>query len=1225
MNLSNRSGHLLAINSKVRRLLLIVIIGGLFLSLFSFFLGQSERGIFLFSWLIMIAGLTLTAVVAILIRQLVIGLGKLNQDILNTQTQLYESAERFKALTENISDFYWESDHTGVIVSCEGRVGLCLGYEPEEIIGKKPNDFMPPDEEERIIAFAALLGVSGKQTGEISNWAINKDGKLVNLFSNVMIIKDKDGDTKGYQGITNNITDRKLAQETIIENERLFRTAIEKSPVYLTIQTQNERYIHVSDGAMEFTGYTRREMTGKRPIELGLIYDKEDRRKMRDILSSGKRVKDHEIAVRVRKGDIKNLLISIEEIEIHHEPHLLAIGQDITHLKEAEKARIESEEKFRKAFDFIPGALSINRMEDGTIIEVNQGFVEMYGFSREEATGFNSLELGIWTDREQVNKRQNDLLDAGAVRNLEIKFRKKNGELGAGLNSCCIVSLEGRDHILSITIDITEMKRAEEALRESEEKFRVITDSALDAVIMMDDSGNIVHWNKAAEDMFGYSSEEIKGKNLHATLVPSEYLEFYKKGFIQFSKEGSGPVVGKLMELKALHQDGSEFPIEISVSSINMKGTWWAVGIVRDIAARKDAEEALKNSEKQFRELIENINEVIFQTDMVGNMTYISPAVESIMGRKADDVVGRPFTDFICPEDLTRIEKEFEQALGGGGFPSEYRVVHGSGKYKWVQSYSNPLYQEGELIGIQGILADVHDRRQAEEALRESEEKYRNLVDRASDGIAVVHEKKMIYVNNRLADMTGYEIEELTGLEFSILIPEDILPLIMDNYQRRVSGESIPSIYEAKLRKKNGEILNIEFNVGLIHMGDDPMEMVMVRDITERLLAEKQVRKLEEQLQQSRKMEAVGTLAGGIAHDFNNILTIIMGYAQLALGKSPAAPIKKDLDRLMEASIRAMDLVKHILTFSRQTEQNRKPLSMIQAVNETLKFIRASLPATNEIRKHIESGEDSILADPTQIHQIIMNLCVNASQAMGEKGGVITIHLENVNVSEREADLTPELEVGSYVCLNVSDTGPGIPREIADKIFDPYFTTKKVGEGTGLGLATVHGIVRSHGGAIFLKSEPGQGALFTVYLPLIEEAAGPEAGLTIIPEKGAERILLVDDEESITEVGRELLQNLGYHVETRTASREALEAFRAAPDKYDLVITDQTMPNMTGLDLASELRKIKPDLPIILCSGFSININQKRAKASGVKAFVMKPFLIEQLSEAVRTALKSEA
>jgi signal transduction histidine kinase len=379
---------------------------------------------------------------------------------------------------------------------------------------------------------------------------------------------------------------------------------------------------------------------------------------------------------------------------------------------------------------------------------------------------------------------------------------------------------------------------------------------------------------------------------------------------------------------------------------------------------------------------------------------------------------------------------------------------------------------------------------------------------------------------------------------------------------------------------------------------------------------------LQSQLQQAQKMEAIGTLAGGIAHDFNNILGGILGYAELARMKLPEnSDIISDLDQVIKSSSRAADLVKQILTVSHQHKKEQRPIQIRDIVNEVLRLLKATLPSTIEIRENLLKETGIVNADPTQMHQVIMNLCTNAGHAMQKDGGVLTVELANVKLEEIQGARHLDMGAGSYLRLTVSDTGHGMNPDVRERIFDPYFTTKDTGEGTGLGLSVAMGIIKVHGGTITVSSQPDPGTTFHVYLPHIQEKEREEKEAEGPLPTGSERILFVDDEQILIELGRQMLGRLGYEVVTRQSSIEALALFRAEPDRFDLVITDMTMPHMTGDKLVRELLKIRPDMPIILCTGHSKTVSKEKAKEMGVKAFVMKPILRRTIAETVREAL----
>ena len=396
-------------------------------------------------------------------------------------------------------------------------------------------------------------------------------------------------------------------------------------------------------------------------------------------------------------------------------------------------------------------------------------------------------------------------------------------------------------------------------------------------------------------------------------------------------------------------------------------------------------------------------------------------------------------------------------------------------------------------------------------------------------------------------------------------------------------------------------------------------------DITDRKNTEREKLMLESQLRQAQQMEAIGTLAGGIAHDFNNILSPIIAYSEIAMmDLAPDNTIRQYLHHISKAAERARDLVKQILTFARKREKEKISLKISHIAEEAVRFLKSTIPSTIKIEYNCMTKHDTVIADPTQMNQIVMNLCTNAAYAMREKGGILGIALNDVYLGTGDTPRINDLAPGHYLRLSVKDTGSGISPKIMDKIFEPYFTTKGVGEGTGLGLAVVHGIVKDHSGDITIDSEVGKGTTFHVFMPVVEVELPLETKTHNDIPGGNEHILLVDDEKEIVDMIRTMLEKLGYKITTQTSSVEALEVFRNDPEKYDLVITDMTMPGMTGKDLAQKLMDIRPEIPIILCTGFSDQIDEQSARDLGIELFIMKPIMISKIAQAIRDILDKE-
>ena len=524
----------------------------------------------------------------------------------------------------------------------------------------------------------------------------------------------------------------------------------------------------------------------------------------------------------------------------------------------------------------------------------------------------------------------------------------------------------------------------------------------------------------------------------------------------------------------------------------------------------------------------------------------------------------------------------------------------------------------------QKLQQDIRRRKRAEKALKQAEEKYRSIFENAAEGIfQAAPDGHYLSANPALARICGYDApEELMQEVATISRQLNIDQTRLDEFMRILEHRGAINNLETQIYRKDGSTSWVSINA---HAVRDEQGSLLCYEGTMMDITEKKV--LEAQLLQSQKIEAVGCLAGGVAHDFNNILMAIIGYTEMALYKVPEeTPLRHDLDQILKAGSRASDLVKQILAFSRQTEQERKPLQIISLIKEALKLMRSSIPSTIEIRQElaITQGKDIILADPTQIHQVLMNLCTNAAHAMRTEGGILTVHLSDVEADSSFVLRYPGLKPGSFLRLTVKDTGHGMDAAVMERIFDPYFTTKSPGEGTGLGLAVVHAIVKSHNGAIAVNSERGKGTTFQVFLPRIDEQIAHPVEISEALPTGNERILFIDDEKALANLAQEMIKSLGYSITTETDSLQALKTFRSQPDAFDLVITDMTMPGMTGNVLAKEIMAIRPDIPIILCTGFSQLISEKQAKEIGVREFIMKPFTTTKLAQVLRKVLDEQ-
>jgi len=887
-------------------------------------------------------------------------------------------------------------------------------------------------------------------------------------------------------------------------------------------------------------------------------------------------------------------------------------------------ARSQSEEKFQLVFQTSPDSININRLSDGLYIDVNEGFTKLTGYTREDAIGKSSIDLKIWDNSHDMKRLVNGLITDGYVENIEARFRRKNGQVGIGLMSARVLKLNQEDTILSITRDITERQQAEVALRESEERHRQIVESSTDAILMRS-GGFIIYANPSAVKLFRAShAGELLGKPYLDLVHPDdrpESIERIRKGMDE-------KWIAPPREHRILTLDGQVVLVESTGVPVQYQGQTQIFGIIRDITERKRTEEELRENLLFLRQT-EKIGRICgwkanIKTDELKWTEGVYHIVEAPLGYKPGLEEGLKFYD---TESIPVIKNALTRALEDGSpFVIQAKVITTTGKRLWAEVRGLQQVVEGEKTSVVGTFQDITERKQVEEHLRETEKKYRELAESLPQVIFEVDlDGTLKYVNQTVYQLFGYTPEEIAR-GFNVLeafIPEDRERVALD-IMLNIQGQGLGRREYTAVRKDGTRFpAGVHANRILRGQTATGVRGILI-DLTKTKRAEEEKKKLEIQLQQAQKMEAIGALAGGIAHDFNNILSAIIGYTELARLNDGASTIENELNQVLIAANRAKDLVKQILAFSRQTDEERMPVSVGMVVKEAIKFLRATIPTTIEIKSRIDKNSGAVLANSVELHQIIMNLCTNAVHAIGDRGGVLEVEVRNAEIEHAQINNFVELEMGSYVLVSVKDTGYGMTPDVIKRIFDPYFTTKEKGVGTGLGLAVVHGIVKKSGGAIQVESEPGKWTIFYIYLPRINMTLPIKAAQPKPIEGGPERILFVDDEKMLVDIGEQVLQRLGYHVVSRTSSIEALELFKAKPDYFDLVITDQTMPGMTGDALARELLRIRPNLPVIICTGYSQTIDHERAKKIGIKALVEKPMLMDEIAAAVRKVLNKD-
>ncbi len=882
----------------------------------------------------------------------------------------------------------------------------------------------------------------------------------------------------------------------------------------------------------------------------------------------------------------------------------------------------EREAKIQSIFRASPVGIGLVSYPDRTLLEVNNRFCGMVGYSPEELIG-QSARMVYPSDDEfnQVRRDKYTQIESRGTGTVETRWQRKDGAIIDVLLSS--TPLDEQDYSRGVTftaLDITESKQADQALRASEEKYRSHFQNVFDVIYSLNRELRIIDVSPSVKRLAGYSPEELIGKAV--TELPLLDPEFRAQALSDIQQILAGNRI-ESREYEFLAKDGSRIWCEVSGAPLIVQGE--VVGIIsvaRDITERRRDKETLQTLAQKWQTTFDAMNDAICLLDEQNRVLQCNRAMVHLVDKPLDEIIG-----VRCWELMDGVGEPLENC------PSVR--MQRSGKREslimnikdlWFEVTAEPIKDSaGKITGAVHIISNITEQKKTEEALRVREAHLSTLINSSTDPIISLDTRRVITeVNPAFLKQFGCSREEAVGQSMAVFHPD------------RASFEEFgPRVYpvikakghwlgEWKYRRKDGSLVPMETVISAIGRPDGEISgyVSVMRDITERVSAEAQKSALEQQLRQAQKMEAIGTLAGGIAHDFNNILGAVIGFTELArMDIAEGSQAQADLDQVIKAALRAKDLVSQILSFSRKGTETLAPVNILPVIKEALKMLRASLPTTIEIGKKLKVTEAVVHSDPTQIHQILINLCTNAAQAMDKSGGLLEVTLSETDLAGEILRKYPNLTPGPYLEISVRDTGEGISPEIIEHIFEPYFTTKEKGLGTGLGLSVVHGIVKQHGGLIQVESEPGKGSLFRVFLPLRKEAPVPLKKTEQTLLQGSEHILVVDDEAVLTEIFKKALERLGYRVTALTDPLEALNQVAAQPDSFQLVITDMTMPKLPGDRLVGKILEINPLVPIIICTGYSDHLSDSRARKIGAKALLMKPIEVNTLARKVREVL----
>ena len=1090
-------------------------------------------------------------------------------------------------------------DNQGRITIINKAGSKLLGYSAEELIGVDWCDrfILQAEKPAQRQRFFRIIAGEEEQPDYHENIILTgNDEQRVIAWHNTLL-RDNDGTVSGLLCTGEDITDHKDLEKRIKNGELRFGSFIEYISDALFIYDINGSYIEVNEYACSSLGYTREELLTLMVSDIDLDFTKVD----------GAAVQQR--TYRHKDGHIIPVEVKITPMPGKGKPLFIAVARDIS--KRLQQRRLtDNRDLLRVIIDSIPDIICIKN-GDGKWLLANSFDLHLFGLEDVDYRGKTDLELAeytpfyaqAFTTCEQSDERA--WAAESPIRSIEIIQIAYGAPRFFDVYKIPLFHNDGRRKVLVVVgRDITEQKRVEE-------QYRRLFEQSPNPYVFSLPSGKIRAVNHAFSRQFGYSSEDVIDKKLEDFLTPDS-----RRSLIQYHRKLLQGTTFPKENYEIIRADGAIAQIEVTASIIyNESNQAIAIqSVLLDVTKQRLIEERILASEKRYRQLFERAPAGIVYFNINFQVTDCNDEYLKIMQTDRDRLIGFDIRKIRHTQILSLIE----QALQGndGKWEGTYTTIF-SRKTLYITMMAAPLYDgKGNIEGGMVIVVDRSRQRQAEE------EKYRlmSAIDQASEAIVITDTDANIeYVNPSFEVLTGYSAEEVQGKNLQVLQSGlHVTEFSQEMWQTLRAGR----IWKGHIinKKKDGTLIEEDVTISPVrnHEGKISNYVAVQRDVTEEV-------SLKKQLDHALKMEAIGTLAGGIAHDFNNILAAVLGYAEMAeLQLAEDDPARKDIAQIITAGQRATDLIRQILTFSRQKEEELRPVKIQFVLKEALKLLRSSLPSSIDLQQNIDMNCSAVLADPIRIHQILMNLCTNARQAMESGQGILKVSLAEIGTSPLAQ---PEnSHQGRWLDIEISDSGIGMEPQVKERIFDPFFTTKKNGQGTGLGLSVVHGIVKSHGGEITVESESGGGTTFHVFLPVIGDEAQEEREnkQKTLPH-GTERILVVDDEPLLVELMERCLEILGYEVKGFVDSREAISWFTGNADQIDLVITDMTMPHLTGDELAVKMLAQRPDIRIILCTGYSDIMDANKAKRMGIRKFLNKPVDNRVLAQSVREVLENSA